>query len=561
MAGTKIQAAEHPVGEIFTDAYRFLIPKYQRPYAWTTEQTAEMFDDLLSAATSKPSIDDADPYFLGSIVLVKAEDDPRSEVVDGQQRLTTLTVLLSALREHVSPSFADSLDSRIFQKGDPIKGTIDQPRLSLRDRDQGFFEKQIQERSGITIASTMAVDPLPDSQRNLIANAKLILDRLSALPADSCDQFARFITLHTYLVVVSTRDFESAYRIFTVLNERGLDLTHSDILKSEIIGAIDEADQDAYTQKWEAEEEGLGRTRFAELFSHIRMVFAKTKARESILKEFRTSVVTAMPDGKAFIDDVLVPLSNAYEVITRSDYKSTSGADEINTWFDWLNRLDNTDWIPPAMAYVSTPTTTAAALATFLADLERLAASILLRRVDTTRRIERYGEVLSAIEDGIDLYGVDSPLQLSSAEQTETLERLRSEIYTVTRVRQYVLLRLDSALSSGGASYDHPLITVEHVLPQTPATPSAWRDTFSDDEREYWVHRLANLVLLTRRKNSEASNYEFDVKKTKYFSTEKGISPFVLTTEVLTNTIWSPSVLGQRQQKLVNALAELWHLE
>jgi hypothetical protein len=559
MTGTKIQAAERPVGDVFSDEFRFSIPRYQRPYAWTTEQAGEMFDDLLFAGTSGAEAD-PEPYFLGSTVLVKAENDPQAEVVDGQQRLTTLTILLSALREHVSVEFAGSLDGRIFQKGDPIKGTIDQPRLTLRDRDHEFFEKHVQSRAGMSSVGDLATDGLPDSRRNFVENARLFLRRLAALETDVCDRLARYVALHTYLVTVSTQDFESAYRIFTVLNERGLDLTHTDILKSEIIGQIPEQHQEQYTARWETEEEDLGRADFADLFSHIRMVFAKTKARESILKEFRAEVVAKVPDGRQLIDEVIVPLSDAFEIVTRVDYKSTSGADEVNAILRWLNLLDNTDWIPPAIRYVSLPNVSSVDLAKFLADLERLAASILIRRVDITRRVERYGRLLAAIEAGSDLYAEDSPLQLDATERSDTFDRLRAEIYTVTRVRLYVLLRLDSALSSGGASYDHPIITVEHVLPQNPASDSAWRTLFSDDERTYWVHRLANLVLLSRRKNSEASNYEFDVKKERYFKTKSGTSPFALTTQVLGEATWTPSLLGQRQPQLVDALAKLWRL-
>ena len=560
MSVSKIQAAERPVSDVFSDEFRFTIPRYQRPYAWTIEQAGEMYDDLSAAAFGKSSIEDLDPYFLGSIVLVKAEGNPKAEVVDGQQRLTTLTILLSALREQVSVEFAGSLDARLFQKGDPIKGTIDQPRLTLRDRDHDFFEKHIQSRVGISSIRDIAIEGLTDSRRNFVENARLFLDRLQQLEATGCDRLARYVALNTYLVTVSTQDFESAYRIFTVLNERGLDLTHTDILKSEIIGQIPDDQQELYTKRWETEEEDLGRSDFADLFSHIRMVFAKTKARESILKEFRTEVSAKIPDGRKLIDDVLVPLSDAYEVVTRADYKATAGAEQVNTLLRWLNLLDNTDWIPPAIKFVSRQDISSSELTTFLTDLERLAASILVRRVDVTRRVERYGRVLGAIESGDDLYDEGSPLQLDPAERAETLERLRAEIYTVTRVRLYVLLRLDSALSSGGASYDHPIITVEHVLPQNPGAESHWRSAFTDDEREHWVHRLANLVLLTHRKNSEASNYEFDVKKEKYFKTKTGVSPFGLTTQVLSAQAWSPSLLASRQEMLIAKLAELWRL-
>jgi hypothetical protein len=116
-------------------------------------------------------------------------------------------------------------------------------------------------------------------------------------------------------------------------------------------------------------------------------------------------------------------------------------------------------------------------------------------------------------------------------------------------------------LSSGGASYDHPLITVEHVLPQATAPDSTWRFWFTDEERRYWVHRLANLTLLARRKNSQASNYDFDVKKHRYFTAKNGVSPFALTSQVLAEQQWTPDLLQHRQQELLSTLARLWELQ
>ncbi|RSD23870.1 DUF262 domain-containing protein [Amycolatopsis eburnea] len=559
MAGTKIQAAERKVGDIFTDDYHFTIPRYQRPYAWTTEQAGEMFDDLLAASRAKDSLTEADPYFLGSIVVVKAENRALAEVVDGQQRLTTLTILYSVLREFVSAEFAESLEKRIFQKGDPLKGTADQPRLRLRDQDQGFFEKYIQERLGNDLLAALQ-NVTPDSRLRLVENALLFKARLSALDRSEAQRLASFVDGYTYLVVVATVDFESAYRIFSVLNERGLDLTHTDILKSEIIGGIPEAEQEAYTNKWAQEEDDLGRNDFGDLFSHIRMVYAKTKARESILKEFRASVLSRVPDGKKFIDDVLVPFSDAFEVVRSASYAGGPGAEEINRLLGWLKQLDNTDWIPPAISYFSRPTADSASLLRFLVDLERLAASMLVRRVDITRRVERYGRVLDWLEKDRDLYALESPLQLSGDEQAETLAKLGAEIYTVTRIRLYVLLRLDSALSDGGANYNgYPLISVEHVLPQSPAAGSVWTSAFTSQERAYWVHRLANLVLLSKRKNSQASNLEFEVKKTKYFE-KTSWPPFVLTSQVLATDGWTPAVLEERQKTLLKVLGDLWRL-
>ena len=153
-----------------------------------------------------------------------------------------------------------------------------------------------------------------------------------------------------------------------------------------------------------------------------------------------------------------------------------------------------------------------------------------------------------APEQKKDLYASDSPLQLDGNERQQIIS--------------YVLLRLDSELSKGQASYNYPIITVEHVLPQTPEANSVWMTWFpTEDMRQQYTHKLGNLVLLARKKNSQAQNYDFDLKKQKYFSTAKGVSPFALTTMVLTEKQWTPGVLDARQNRLVNALKTLWNLE
>ena len=90
-----ITARERNLNAVFSDDYVFTIPIYQRPYAWTPEQVNELLDDLLNAMQT----DRTSPYFLGSVVLIKTDDDSSSEVVDGQQRLTTLSILLCVLRD------------------------------------------------------------------------------------------------------------------------------------------------------------------------------------------------------------------------------------------------------------------------------------------------------------------------------------------------------------------------------------------------------------------------------------------------------------------------------
>jgi len=558
MSPASIHAAEYPIEKILSDDYVFNIPKYQRPYSWTTEHAEALFDDLLTAlGNTVDDIESLNPYFLGSIVLIKGSS-PQAEVVDGQQRLTTLTILLAALRASVAKELADNFTSFLYEKGNLLKGTHDRFRLNLRERDNQFFRDYIQ-KEGALEKLVKYTGSLSSSQKNIRDNALLFLNRINDLSEKERISLATFIITRCFLVVVRTPDFDSAYRIFSVLNDRGMDLTHSDILKAEIIGQIPEAKQELYTQKWEDAEDSLGREEFKELFAHIRMIYRKRKLEKSILEEVRKYVYPS-EKPEYFIDSVLIPMAGSMRKILTASYESSSKAEEINKLFSLLHRVDNFDWLPPTILYMSKHNGKTEELLKYLISLERLAMGLMIRRANINQRIERYGRLLSAIENDEDLYALDSPLQLTKAEKEEILNILDGDIYPITKIRVPVLLRLDEYISDGSASYTFKTITVEHVLPQNPQPSSQWIRWFPTQElREKMVHRLGNLVLLSRSKNAQASNFEFDRKKLEYFS-RKGVSPFALTTQVIKEAEWTPEVVEQRQKFLLNTLKQIWDL-
>ena len=92
---SKITGKEYPLLNIFSQEFEFHIPEYQRPYAWTEEESGILFDDLYKFFKEEQS----DNYFLGSVVLIKEDNIPQAAVIDGQQRLTTLTIMFACLAE------------------------------------------------------------------------------------------------------------------------------------------------------------------------------------------------------------------------------------------------------------------------------------------------------------------------------------------------------------------------------------------------------------------------------------------------------------------------------
>src|SRR5262249_33105307 len=118
---------------------------------------------------------------------------------------------------------------------------------------------------------------------------------------------------------------------------------------------------------------------------------------------------------------------------------------------------------------------------------------------------------------------------------------------------RYILLRLEYHLQDRSQPFaPFNRISVEHVLPQNPKAGSRWLLSFNEAERETWTHRLANLVLLSRIKNTELSNREFDEKKKKYFKSSVNMFPNVVM--VMQYADWTPQVLEERQEQLLDLL-------
>ncbi|MFT4269204.1 MAG: DUF262 domain-containing HNH endonuclease family protein [Xenophilus sp.] len=559
-----LEAHDKLIREIFEGSYQFEIPDYQRPYAWTTEQAGELFDDLVSAMQEARLGGAGSQYFLGSIVLIKNDREPKSSVVDGQQRLSTLTMLFAVLREAM-PHAADDITDFLYKKGKISLGEKNEYRLIAREEDADFFRANVQEPGGIAqlVASTARLD---DSRLRFRENAALLLERAKALPAADLDALWKFLANDCSLVVISTPDLEAAYRIFSVLNNRGLDLAPIDIIKAEVLGLIrttaGEPKSRAYAKEWSRIENTLGREGFGDLFVHIRAIYAKQKQRATLVKEFQEHVAEYKKPID-LVDKVIKPYAEVWDFVRDADFEATELAETINEHLSWLNRVDFKDWVPPALVYFKRFRQQPKRLAEFFQTLERLTYFLLVTRVGINERIETYAALTKEIEP--DAFDGDvaalKTLALTDKQKREFVAALDGDIYrNLPKARMALVLRLESLVRAPGVQLQNAM-SLEHVLPQTPPDGSDWLQWFPDeDERDAWTHRLANLVPLDRNKNSSASNYDFAKKKDVYFKGKGKASPFVLTQEVRSEGEWTPKLLTERQKRLVSVLKQHWNL-
>ena len=559
----KITGKEYPLSKIFSADFEYHIPGYQRPYAWTEEETGILFDDLYEFFQTEA----VDNYFLGSIVLIKDENKPYADVIDGQQRLTTLSILFSVMaNSFYTEAYRNNCKKYLQEEGNILEGIAAQPRIFLRDWDQDFFSKYIQD---IQLDALVQIDPVTldtEAKRHIQKNCTVLREKFSEVFNDENDllKFTQFILTRCFLVVVSTPNQESAFRVFSVMNSRGLDLLPTDIIKSMTIGKLPKDEEQKYTEKWEELENLTGRDGFNEVFTHTRTIFAKERPKKNLLDEFKEYVIK-QTSPKSLVDEYLIPYTEAYVCLKNCDFSSTQNAEEINELLLWLNKTNNHDWMPPAIKFLTDHKNDSVYILWFIRKLERLASYLLVTAKDVNQRMERYKWILVEMESRPD-NNLTAPLEnieLTDWEKQQFIDALNGEIYSMTaKRRNYIIQRLDSFLSDGGATYNTKLFTIEHVLPQHPSADSEWMKLWPDTQTQrFWLNKIANLVPLTRQRNSAAQNYDFNTKKIKYFQSKNGTSSYTLTTQVINIAAWTPEVVEARQKDLEEIFISKWDLK
>lgn len=292
------------------------------------------------------------------------------------------------------------------------------------------------------------------------------------------------------------------------------------------------------------------------------MIYERDKPRLALEAGFRKFVPPFSGNADGFISDILEPLADAWLLLMDTVRVQKHFGIEAAKAVRSLDRIDNKDWLPPVLLRIwKSQQDDSAAIAKYLVALERLAYFLFVARAGVNDRISRFAAAMDEFEPRQGKEKPVSGLGLSDTEQGRFVSVLSGPLYQISRVCRPVMQRLDEALSSGGASYDE-LVSIEHVLPQTVDDGSEWATLFPDEqERADWTHRLANLVFLTHRINTRASNWDFERKKKEYFASSDGSSPFVITQGVLQTNKWTPEHLSIRQTQLLEKLCQVWQLD
>ncbi|MCD1258298.1 DUF262 domain-containing protein [Paenibacillus athensensis] len=565
MIDGKIEAKEILLKDLLSAKFLFQIPGYQRPFSWEKDNFDQLFEDIKEAMEYAEIHKSDENYFLGSIILQvrdeKADGGGLYDVVDGQQRLTTLTILLAVLRDLVQIDMAKKfLQDKIYQMANEYENIPEKVRLLVREKDRDFFKTYILTPDGTQQVRSLDVKSLSESQAHIVEAVLLFKQKFvvkDSLQHEFVDKMIKFIFNNCVLVYVKTGSFTSAYRLFSILNDRGMPLTTSDLLKSSNLGAITDNERERFQKIWEAVEEELGRDQFDELLGHIRTILVKDKAKKSIIDEYEDIIFRNNPTlrGKAFIR-MVEDIAEIYREHLVNAHISTKNVKLHNLMSLMRDFISNSDWMPVYISFAKKFTAEGDIYA-FLVKLEKLVVTNWLLEITPTARIVEMNRILQLIETENDVKAILSHHLFDTRKYAGDIKgALESIHFYKKKYCKYVLLRLDMALSENEnimKSYTG-IISVEHILPQNPS--AAWTADFNDDDRRVWTHRLGNLVLLSRMKNSSANNRSFEHKLKTYLS--KGMTDFAITKDISKYQTWNTVHLAERHSALSKFLSGLW---
>lgn len=561
------------VADLLADAFRFVVPAYQRAYSWTRDEAGQLLEDLMSAAGIDDEYAGEPDYFLGTLLVMDPAPtgwpDLRSsvqlrvlEIVDGQQRLVTLSILAAVLRDLDRAPESEQwsrLDACLAIPGTGRRGQPPRrPRVEMRGKDRAFLERFVT-TPGATIEVPMHDDAPGVGPHALLDVRELFLSELGTMAPDQRRRLASYLCDRAHFVVIFSSDVDRAHKFFEVLNNRGRPLLRSDILRAEVMSGLGPGEARQVVDAWDTASAGLG-PRFDRFFSHLKTL--QGLPRPQVISAVRA--IVADSGGPApFVLRYLAPLASAYrDIIDSAAGPGSNLPIEIQRRLVFLGRLNGEEWVPAALLAVRAFRDGSPNAVALLGEIDRLAHLMRLLLIGADKRGRRFAPVVAAIRSGQDIDSNSPLVQFTREEQRNFAFNLRALWRRSPAFSKLLLLRLSDEIDGGLTRVDPAMLSVEHVLPQRPAPDSEWRQLFPEAEsREALTQCLGNLILVSPRQNEAARNQDFPGKREIYERGDPSVPRLNLIADVIGARRWGPAEVLAREKRTMLLLRRVFRIE
>lgn len=539
------------IGHLLSEG-KLAVPEYQRSYSWEQENVVDYFRDVYSAFQAKEA-----EYFLGSVVLTMRADK-RLEVVDGQQRLATASLLIAAVCRYLldrnEGKRSEILSENYLYKTDP-KTLSGNPQFELNAQDNSFFQDVI---------SLKNPAPTRESHKRILeafgaagSFIKSIAEKLGD-PIPHLFDFINFWVESTKVIVAKVPDEENAWIIFETLNDRGLTLSTTDLLKNYLFGKAG-ANLSEVRQNWitmAALLDGPGGEALTLLYlRHVWASYSGLTREKELFDKVKEKVATQ--ESVLGFSKQLVENARLYScLLNPSDDFWKSYGNGARHSISVLLELRFTQPRPLMLAVISKfDAKQCERFFNFLVTCSirftvvgALGSSALENFYSNQAAAIRKGEI-GSVDDLIKILCKEVPDDNYFRSAFESA-RVSSPIHA-----RYYLRAMESSILGKELEFvpnENPdVVTLEHVVPRNPEG-GVWGE-FSEDEVDVYAKRLGNLALLKKGANSALGNKPFEEKK-KILSD----SDFLLTKEIAQFNEWNKDAIESRQKKLAEVAIKTW---
>jgi len=527
------------IEQIFGDRDAFYqMPIYQRPYSWDQERVEQLWYDILEAYKNNADDKTIDQnYFLGSVVVVKKSEN--YEVVDGQQRLTTLTILFCTLRDMKLDLPQENIISNSIK--DWVKGK-ERLKLTTHLNNQALFEESI--LKGINFDSTKK--EIADNR--FLQTAFYFKDLISKAKSETSEdfvqnfgEFVEYLFNKTTLIRIVCFDEGFAIKLFTVLNDRGLDLSPADIIKAYLLQNLDEGRRNNFTEVWKRIENTckLSGESLQGIFNLYLYFLKSDNPRKSLQEELKEQFKNGNP--QTIILDIERFANNILEINANNGDRDISMLRYLRQTIYWKSILATAKQVDYSnfqeLKSLITKYYYQSWIANGTSNRIKQTSFNILKKVKNKESIDEIKNLLLENLDKYDHY----------------LGFLKNENAYWTNWHKPLLLSIEY--------YQHDEkdfieisrdLHTEHILPKEWNKEGLnWIESFSKETADPLLNSLGNLTLLSGIKNIQASNRNYLDKKEIYNGNSgkgfDGKTSFEITKSIIDNyPTWTPESIAKR---------------
>lgn len=567
MSATNFKTENNTYRKLIGNGLTYTIPRFQRDYSWTEDEWEDLWTDILGTLP-----EDGEPaHYMGYLVL-QSQDEKSFDVIDGQQRLTTLTLIVLAALKNLKRLVDEGKNSQQNQQRlDQIRQTyigyldpvtlVSRTKLTLNRNNDNYFQNYLIPLGHLPARNLRASEhSLRKAFEWFDKKAKEYAKKHGADEGVALASLIETMSDRLFFTVISVTDELNAYKVFETLNARGVRLSSTDLLKNHLFSVLHKDkvfphEMKSLEDRWEYMVTQLGSESFPD-FLRTFWLSRKTFVRQSEL--FKT-IRSKVSDRQAVFDllrgmeedmDVYLALTNpepSHWPRELKDYIQNLKTFNVRQPFCLIlaghRVLSPSDFASLIRSCVmisfrynvigSQPTN----------EQERIYYTVAQKL--TSGEIEKINQVLEALRP---IYPGDENFKTAFAEKAIRTSNARNN-----RVVRYILCELERQVSGNAYDFDSDIFNIEHVLPQNP--DQGW-DAFSDEELDSLVYKLGNMALLSKNANKKLANSDYLTKRPILAA-----SDFVLTRKLAEeNSDWTPDRIAARQKALANIASTVWRI-